>query len=266
MPPPSNSPEVALSKSSASSILVPLSSSKKALTTSEVPLSASSALDPQPSKKDLTNAMTALDCSQSTLNSTASKSVGLMTTPPPNPPGLALSKRSASSGVGAQLSMKASTTSVNGCPSSDVDAAHTYLVAAPEKSPITPIVMSTGTESKRLITVSNLHSGITSDDLNDVFERFGTLEKVVVHSGHCSGELVYASKIHAQNAKETYDGVRLDGVPMRITIGKLVRLPGTSKAMPPPSTAQLRESSKRANNRRSPSGKSPPTKKTASAH
>jgi hypothetical protein len=70
-PPPCSSPEVALSKSSASSTLVPQSS----LTTApEAPLKASSALVLQPSKKDLTNAKTPLDASQSTLDTKALES------------------------------------------------------------------------------------------------------------------------------------------------------------------------------------------------
>jgi len=73
------------------------------------------------------------------------------------------------------------------------------------------------------IQITNLDFNVTEDDVKELFGEFGGLKKAAIHftsEGKSMGvaDLVYARRADAIKAIKQYNGVQLDGRPMRIAI------------------------------------------------
>jgi len=88
-----------------------------------------------------------------------------------------------------------------------------------------------GIETGTKVSIQNLEYTINEENLKEVFDRVGTVKKVVIHydrSGRSegSGEITFARKADALTAISKYNGVEVDGKPVRLQIiGSNVSLP-----------------------------------------
>ncbi|KAG8081113.1 hypothetical protein GUJ93_ZPchr0007g6367 [Zizania palustris] len=106
---------------------------------------------------------------------------------------------------------------------------------APRPPPTAVRSLETGTK----LHVSNLDASVTVDDVQELFSEIGELKRYSVNydkDGKSQGtaEVVFARKVDALDAIKRYDGVLLDGKPMKID---LIR--SNSEPSPAPPTAPL---------------------------
>ncbi|CAM0905711.1 unnamed protein product [Alopecurus aequalis] len=97
-------------------------------------------------------------------------------------------------------------------------------VAAMATSPPPPAVaapraLETGTK----LHVSNLNASVTVEDIQELFSEIGELKRYCVNydkdgKSQGSAEVVFARKVDALDATERYNGVQLDGKPMKIEL------------------------------------------------
>lgn len=83
--------------------------------------------------------------------------------------------------------------------------------------------LSGGVNSTTKILIENLDFGVTSEDIEELFEDIGAIRKANVHfdeSGRSIGtaEVVYERRADAIAAQKKYNGVNLDNRPMQISI------------------------------------------------
>jgi len=82
-----------------------------------------------------------------------------------------------------------------------------------------PRSIETGTR----VHIENLEYTVTEENLQEIFERIGYVKKAVVHydkSGRSEGtaEVTFERKTDALTAVKRYDGVEIDGKPVRLTL------------------------------------------------
>jgi len=73
------------------------------------------------------------------------------------------------------------------------------------------------------LTISNLNFGVSDSDIQELFSEFGKIKSAAVHFNSVGKSLGTAHVIYnklnsAKNALTKYNGVQLDGRPMRITM------------------------------------------------
>ncbi|KAK3132113.1 hypothetical protein QOZ80_6AG0515980 [Eleusine coracana subsp. coracana] len=91
-----------------------------------------------------------------------------------------------------------------------------------------------GIETGTKLYISNLHYGVTKEDLKELFSEMGHLKHCAVHYDSNrrptgSAEVIFTRRSEALQALKRYNNVRLDGKPMKIeVIGADTRLSAAS--------------------------------------
>ncbi|XP_057501008.1 THO complex subunit 4D-like [Actinidia eriantha] len=80
-----------------------------------------------------------------------------------------------------------------------------------------------GVENGTKLYISNLDTGVTNEDIRELFSEFGQLKRHAVHydkNGRPNGSaaIVFARRSDAFQALKRYNNVQLDGKPMKIEI------------------------------------------------
>ncbi|KAJ1258898.1 hypothetical protein BS78_10G111300 [Paspalum vaginatum] len=80
-----------------------------------------------------------------------------------------------------------------------------------------------GTESSTKLYISNLHYGVTREDIQELFSEMGHLKHCAVHydsNRHPTGsaEVIFTRRSEALAALKRYNNVRLDGKAMKIEV------------------------------------------------
>ncbi|EEC81769.1 hypothetical protein OsI_25456 [Oryza sativa Indica Group] len=102
-----------------------------------------------------------------------------------------------------------------------------------------PAAAARSLETGTKLHISNLDPGVTVDDVQELFSEIGELKRYSVNydkDGKSQGtaEVVFARKVDALEAIKRYDGVILDGNPMKIDL-----IGNNSETSPMPPTAPL---------------------------
>ncbi|KAM3385682.1 hypothetical protein ACQJBY_009446 [Aegilops geniculata] len=96
-------------------------------------------------------------------------------------------------------------------------------VAAMATSPPPPVAGPQALETGTKLHISNLDSSVTVEDVQELFSEIGELKRYSVNydkdgKSQGSAEVVFARKVDALDAIERYNGVLLDGKPMKIEL------------------------------------------------
>uniref|UniRef100_A0ACD5U922 Uncharacterized protein n=1 Tax=Avena sativa TaxID=4498 RepID=A0ACD5U922_AVESA len=96
---------------------------------------------------------------------------------------------------------------------------HVTAMATSPPPQAAPRALETGTK----LHVSNLNASVTVEDVQELFSEIGELKRYSVNydkdgKSQGSAQVVFARKVDALDAIERYNGVQLDGKPMKIEL------------------------------------------------
>ncbi|GER28618.1 RNA-binding (RRM/RBD/RNP motifs) family protein [Striga asiatica] len=100
---------------------------------------------------------------------------------------------------------------------------HGMFAAAPTAFPARVGARVSSIETGTKLLISNLHHGVTDEDIEELFSGIGELKSCSIHydrSGRSEGTavVVFCRRRDAETAIKRYNNVQLDGMPMRIEL------------------------------------------------
>ncbi|KAM0832566.1 hypothetical protein ACQ4PT_064812 [Festuca glaucescens] len=98
-----------------------------------------------------------------------------------------------------------------------------HVAAMATSPPPPPVAAPRALETGTKLHVSNLNASVTVEDVQELFSEIGELKRYSVNydkdgKSQGSAEVVFARKVDALDAIERYNGVQLDGKPMKIEL------------------------------------------------